>query len=127
MSHTLYVMLRTGLSLGLVLIMMLHASGYYPLALLTKLELFAYDARLRLTLPGGIDPRIVIVDVDEASLAREGQWPWPRQRVAQLVDTLFSHYQVRLLGFDMLFAEAQTDPTLAAIDQLAEGALHEES
>ena len=127
MSHALYVMLRTGLSLGLVLIMMLHASGYYPLALLTKLELFAYDARLRLTLPGGIDPRIVIVDVDEASLAREGQWPWPRQRVAQLVDTLFSHYQVRLLGFDMLFAEAQTDPTLAAIDQLAEGALRDNS
>lgn len=75
MPHTLYVLLRTGLSLGLVLALMLHASGYFPLPLLTQLELFAYDVRLRLTLPGDVDPRIVIVDVDEASLAREGRWP----------------------------------------------------
>ncbi len=127
MSHTLYVLLRTGLSLGLVLALMLHASGYSTLPLLTQLELFAYDARLRLTLPGDVDTRIVIVDVDEASLAREGRWPWPRQRVAQLVDTLFSHYQVRLVAFDMVFAEAQTDPTLIAVDRLAQGVLRDDA
>lgn len=123
MAHTLYVLLRTGLSLCLVLVMMLHASGQLPLRLLTQLELFAYDARLRLTLPGGVDPRIVIVDIDEVSLAHEGQWPWPRQRLAQLVDTLFSHYKARLLGFDMVFAEAQTNRTLDAVDRLAQGTL----
>ncbi|MBP8288769.1 MAG: CHASE2 domain-containing protein, partial [Chromatiaceae bacterium] len=127
MSHTLYVLLRTGLSLGLVLVLMLHASGYSPLPLLTQLELIAYDSRLRLTLPGDVDARIVIVDVDEASLAREGRWPWPRQRVANLVDTLFSHYQVRLVAFDMVFAEAQTDPTLIAVDRLAQGVLRDDA
>ena len=127
MPHTLYVLLRTGLSLGLVLALMLHASGHFPLPLLTQLELFAYDARLRLTLPGDVDARIVIVDVDEASLAQEGRWPWPRQRVAHLVDTLFSHYQVRLVAFDMVFAEAQTDPTLIAVDRLAQGVLRDDA
>ena len=84
--------------------------------MLSQLELFAYDARLRLTLPGGVDPRIVIVDIDETSLLREGQWPWPRQRLTQLVDTLFSHYQIRLLAFDIVFAEAERNPTLTALD-----------
>jgi adenylate cyclase len=122
-SHSLYVLLRSGLSLCLVALLMLHADGHLPIRLLDQLELLAYDARLRLTLPGGVDPRIVIVAIDEASLLQEGQWPWPRQRVAQLVDTLFAHYQVRLLGFDVLFAEPATDPTLAAVDALAQGAL----
>src|SRR5436305_12232323 len=29
-----------------------------------------------------------IVDIDEASLARLGQWPWPRNKVAKLISTL---------------------------------------
>jgi adenylate cyclase len=28
----------------------------------------------------------VIVDIDEPSLAEVGRWPWPRDRVAALVD-----------------------------------------
>ena len=105
MTKSAYVLLRTGLSLCLVLVFMLHASGQQPVPLLTQLELYAYDARLRLGLPGDIDSRIVIVDIDEQSLLSEGQWPWPRQRVAQLVERLFSNYQVRLLGFDLVFSD----------------------
>ena len=45
-----------------------------------------------------------IVDIDEESLSRYGQWPWPRYRVALLLD------RVRELGaaavaLDMVFAE----------------------
>ncbi|MBU0588442.1 MAG: adenylate/guanylate cyclase domain-containing protein [Gammaproteobacteria bacterium] len=125
MPHAAYVFLRTGLSLCIVALLMLHASGYRTFPLLTQLEQFAYDARLRLTLPGEVDRRIVIVDIDESSLLREGQWPWPRQRVAQMVDTLFSHYQVRLLGFDMVFADSPHQPALRELDKLAQGALRD--
>ena len=127
MSRTLHVLLRTSLSLGITLMLILHASGYLSLPLLNQLELFAYDARLRLTLPGGVDPRIVIVDIDEASLLREGQWPWPRQRLAQLVDTLFDHYQIRLLAFDIVFAEPERNAALTALDALAQGALRDDA
>jgi len=125
MSRTLYVLLRSGMSLCIVALVMLHASDRLTIPLLTQLEQIAYDARLRWTLPGGVDTRIVIVDIDEASLQREGQWPWQRQRLAQLVDTLFDHYHVRLLGFDMVFAEPQSTTQLRAMDQLAQGALRE--
>lgn len=127
MSRAIHILLRTTLSLSIALALILHATGHVSLPLLNPLELFAYDARLRLTLPGGVDPRIVIVDIDETSLLREGQWPWPRQRLAQLVDTLFDHYQIRLLAFDIVFAEPERNAALTALDALALGALRDDA
>ena len=46
-----------------------------------------------------------IVDIDEASLARYGQWPWPRTRLSALVEKL-SAAGVAAIAFDMVFAEA---------------------
>ena len=34
-------------------------------------------------------PEVIILDVDEKSLARLGQWPWPRDTVASLINKLF--------------------------------------
>jgi len=57
----------------------------------------------------GPDPDIVIVDIDDASLARmsreAGTWPWPRAVYAELVDGL-ARQQPRAIVFDILFAEA---------------------
>ena len=102
-------------------VFILHASGWLPLPVLDRLENLAYDARLNLTLSGGVDPRIVIVDIDERSLRQEGQWPWPRGRLADLVDRLFDRYRVAALGFDVVFAEP--DPTDAIFKALARGPL----
>ena len=46
----------------------------------------------------------VVVDLDEQSLAEFGQWPWPRYRVAQLLDKL-NRLNPRAVGIDILFAE----------------------
>jgi adenylate cyclase len=55
-----------------------------------------------------------IIDIDDASLARHGQWPWPRTRLAELVDRL-SAAGVAAIGFDMMFPEAdRSSPSIAA-------------
>lgn len=54
---------------------LLHAAGVCRLPLLVRLDQFIYDARLRATMPGTLDPRIVIVDIDEPRLQQLGQWP----------------------------------------------------
>lgn len=82
-----------------------HATGINSFGLIDRLENFAYDTRLALTLPGGIDERIVIVDVDERSLNKEGRWPWNRAKLATIVDNLFDEYGIGILGFDMVFPE----------------------
>ncbi len=47
---------------------------------------------------------VLIVDIDEESLEKLGQWPWPRTLVADLVVKL-RDAPVAALGFDIVFAE----------------------
>lgn len=52
----------------------------------------------------GASPVPVIVDIDEKSLRQDGQWPWPRYRIALLLDKL-REWGALSIGLDMLFAE----------------------
>ena len=69
-------------------------------------------------MPVTIDDRIVIVDVDERSIAAEGHFPWQRDKMARLVDNLFDYYRVRVAAFDMVFAEPEESTALQLIEQL---------
>ena len=63
------------------------------------------DAFVRLQVGVAPEPRILIVDIDEESLARIGPWPWPRERIADLVETLLGPYQARGVALDILLPE----------------------
>ena len=75
--------------------------------------------RLRMTMPRGVDERIVILDIDEKSLAEIGRWPWNRKLMAELVDKLFERYGVALLGFDVVWAEPDPSSGIEILDGLA--------
>ncbi len=70
----------------------------------------AFDAmvRNRLIVPPP-DPDIVIVDIDEASLAAlsqdYGRWPWPRQVMGEFLENI-EKQQPRAVVFDILFSDA---------------------
>ncbi len=78
-----------------------------PNALYKNLERSAYDQMVAWAPLNASDERIVLIDIDEKSLAAEGAWPWPRQKVAALINELSQHYQVALLGVDIVFPEAK--------------------
>src|SRR5688572_20387637 len=117
---------RIAVTLIPVLFALLHASGVLPIGVLQRLDDILYDARLRATMPRTLDERIVIVDIDEKSLAEVGRWPWGRHRVAQLVDELFDRQKVDVIGFDVVFAEADESSGLKRLRQLAEDELREQ-
>lgn len=119
--------IRFGISFVLFLVFVLHVAGYLPIRLLSELEHIAYDARIRLTMPGGIDRRIVIVDIDEKSQAIEGQWPWPRDRLARMIVNLFDRYHVKVVGFDMVFPEQDRMAGLLTLERLAHGPLADDA
>ena len=73
--------------------------------LLRRIDLWLYDTGVRSTLEPPRNPQVTVVALDEASLEAHGQWPWPRDRVAELVTRLFEHYGARALVFDIVFAE----------------------
>ncbi len=76
----------------------------------------------------GLSPRerrsapAVIVAIDEASLDRFGQWPWPRTLVAHLIDRIRAAGPAAI-GVDILFAEPDRlspewlAPAVARVDQ----------
>jgi len=66
------------------------------------------DAFIRLRVSDTPEPRILVVDIDEASLAKFGPWPWPRARLADLVEILLSRYEARGIGLDILLPESRT-------------------
>jgi len=106
-------------------IFILHTAGWLHIPTMQRMENIFYDLRLRTTVVNTIDPRIVIVAINEESLAMEGRWPWSRDKMAYLVDMLFDYYGIKLLGFDMVFAEPDTSSGAALLDKLASGPLHD--
>ncbi|MDH4062841.1 MAG: CHASE2 domain-containing protein [Acidobacteriota bacterium] len=64
-----------------------------------------YDGLLRRAPPGQPAAHTAIVAIDEDSLAAFGQWPWPRTRVAHLVDRL-QELGASGIALDVLFAES---------------------
>jgi adenylate cyclase len=112
--------LRIAIGLAIMLFFVGHAARFYQIGLITQLDNIIYDARLRLTMPRGVDERIVILDIDEKSLQEVARWPWPRNIMAAIVDKLFDEYRVALLGFDVVFAESDHSSGIRALDELAQ-------
>ena len=106
---------------------LLHASGALRLGVLQRLDDIIYDARLRATMPKTLDERIVIIDIDEKSLAEVGRWPWGRNKLAALMEELLEKQKVTLVGFDVVFAEPDESSGLKRLKQLAQNELRDQS
>lgn len=87
-------------------------------SLLEAIELNWLDLRFRARGPLEPSSAVVIAAIDEKSLDSEGRWPWPRSRIAALVDAL-SRDGAKVIGFDVLFSEAEQDGRLGLIDEMA--------
>lgn len=72
--------------------------------LLQPLDLINYDLLLRNSPNNHASSRLVIIDIDEKSLNHYGQWPWPRYRVAELLDKITA-LKPAVIALDMVFAE----------------------
>ena len=114
---------RIGAGVAVVLAFLVHEADITQFRFLQQLELWAYDARLRFFMPKTLDPRIVILDIDEKSLNAEGRWPWSRNKLASMTRQLFDKYQVRVLGYDVAFPEADTSSGLGTLEGLLAGDL----
>lgn len=75
-------------AVGLFLTLIMAAVYIWQPTLLVFLEQDTYNSLLRATGQAPPSDRVVIVDIDEASLARQGQWPWPRYRLARLLNSI---------------------------------------
>ncbi|MGH6894461.1 MAG: CHASE2 domain-containing protein, partial [Dongiaceae bacterium] len=84
---------------------------WFEPAILGDLRALVFDQYQRVA-PREYRPLPVkIVDIDDASIARFGQWPWPRSVIADLVAKLRAQ-GAAAIAFDVVFSEPdRTAPT----------------
>jgi len=63
--------------------------------------------------------QVVIIDIDEQSLAAYGQWPWPRNIIADLIDQV-REAGAKVVGFDVVFAEPDRTSPGFVLEQIAD-------
>jgi len=93
-------LVREWLWIGLLL---LPITAYLSMSPGLALNNPLYDSLRRLA-PLPVDPRILLVTIDDPSLKKLGQWPWPRSLHADLIDRLSAAQPSGIL-FDVIFSE----------------------
>ncbi len=96
---------------GLAMALVVGLGGLFNAAPVAALDRFVLDTLLVRTASGVPAPDTVVVDIDEVSLSALGQWPWPRYRVAQLIERLAAGHP-SAIAMDIVFSE--TDRTSLA-------------
>ena len=64
------------------------------------------DAFLRIGISNQKENRLTVIDIGETALREIAPWPWSRDRIADLAETLLSHYKGRIVALDIVFPEA---------------------
>jgi len=81
------------------------------------IELKLYDLKFRYRGDRQPSPEVVIVAIDDASVKKVGRWPWSREVMAQLLSRL-KEAKPRVIGLDVIFAEAQETAAVTALQRL---------
>ncbi len=95
-----------------------YSFGNQKPVVLSGLDNKVMDIMYRIRGPRPHSGQVVIVDIDEKSLQQQGQWPWPRNILADL--TLAIHNSgARAIGFDIVFPEADRTSPARYLETLA--------
>jgi len=106
-------------AMGFALTLFVAGSYYYRLPLLESVEFKAYDLRAKLRQDLNPPPEIVLVAIDDDSIAQIGRWPWPRSRMADAIDKLQAAGP-KVLGINILYSEPEQNQGLLEIRRLEE-------
>jgi len=99
-----------------LILLIIFISFFIEPSLLEIVELKTLDLRFKAR--GTMKPHdaVVLAVIDEKSLNKEGKWPWPRSKIAKLIDYL-SNDGAKVIGFDIGFLEPDENTNLKLIDQ----------
>ena len=107
---------RLELVVGLSLTILVLAMAWQDSALFVRLENLILDLhfKVRGERPAGRD--VVLVLVDDKSLAELGRWPWSRAQQARIIDAIAADH-AKVIGIDMVYAEPELDESQGAVGE----------
>lgn len=108
------------MAISLCFVLLLASLLYFnppPLqSFLKRFENVAYDAMLWFEAkPVDKNSPIVIIDIDDRSIAAEGRWPWNRKKMSKLITSLYN-LGAKVVAFDIIFSESEAN----LVDQVVE-------
>jgi eukaryotic-like serine/threonine-protein kinase len=102
--------------LGIVLMLLALFSFFISWGPLETLENGIYDLNANLRVQPSSAP-VAVIAIDEQSITNLGRWPWPRARIAAMVDLLQS-YQAKVIGLDIIYSEKDANQGLLEVRNL---------
>ncbi|GAA4643599.1 adenylate/guanylate cyclase domain-containing protein [Pontixanthobacter gangjinensis] len=105
---------------GLLVVAAVAALQFAAVPVFDRLGLWVFDSYQRAAPRVYEDAAVRIVDIDEESIERFGQWPWPRTEIARLTQRL-SDAGAAAIAFDIVFSEADRTSPEQIADQLRLG------
>ena len=82
---------------------------------LETLHNLTVDYRLKFRGPRAGSDDVVVLTVDERAIQQHGRWPWPRRKIAKVIETAMTN-KAKTISFDIIFSEKQ-DALLKSLDQ----------
>lgn len=101
----------------LISLLLYFSCGSQSPPLLSNLDKRLLDTMFLWRGPAPTTDQVVIVDLDERSLQAFGQWPWPRDLIATLLDIIGTS-GAAVVGLDMVFAESDRTSPARYLQQL---------
>ena len=107
--------IRSDVLIGSIITLIFIVFSFIGLSVFEKVERKFYDMRIRLT--GGEDQnnaKIALIDIDDKSLATLGQWPWPRDMIAEMIN-LLNKNGAKLIGLNILYTGKELNEGLKEV------------
>lgn len=100
------IQIRLAAIASAVTLFVLIFAVFIPNPMVARLELLTQDMFYSIRGPEIPGNDVVIAAIDEKSIDLIGRWPWPREKIAQLLDRL-KEYGVKVAGFDIVFSSPE--------------------
>src|SRR5262249_39563281 len=116
-AHAAIACVATAIGILLFVYSGIGANQRAGFVFLQDIEQRSLDLRFALRGRRAVDPRIVIVGIDEKTLQKVGSYPLPRSAYAALVRNLHDR-GASVVGFDMTFPTPASNESLAVLTRL---------
>ncbi len=106
-----------GVFLTLIVSLGYRFSSAFPVFRSFERKFYDWRSTLRQDLTSG--RQIAIITIDDDSISQLGRWPWPRTRIAELLDKL-KDAQAGVVGLDIVYSEPENDRGIKALKAIAQ-------
>ncbi len=109
---------KTEIYIGALIASIFLYFSFFPFSFIESLEKVIYEIEMRLdTPPNPEESRVSIVNIDDKSIRKIGQWPWPRNIIAEMI-TILKNNGAKLIGIDIVFSEKEQNQAINEVKDL---------